>query len=98
MFSNSDIKGILDKAKETHNKDILKFCKAYIYSLYASVADEDDFHFWENLEVGERLSSNDLAELIVDGLYPKCVSGENFNLAVEIAEEEIEARKAIGDY
>lgn len=45
------------------------------------------------------LSSEDLAALIVDALVDgKCVKLENFDKAVEIAAEEITARKAMGDY
>lgn len=45
-----------------------------------------------------RLSSDHLAALIVDALIPKCLMKDSYNLAVEIATEEIEARKAMGDY
>jgi hypothetical protein len=46
----------------------------------------------------ETLDSKDLAELIVDGLCPSIIDVGEFDRAVEIAEEEINARKAVGDY
>ena len=46
-----------------------------------------------------RLTSNDLAELIADALVnAKLVQDDDFRRAVEIIEEEIDARKAVGDY
>lgn len=44
------------------------------------------------------LSSKGLAELVVDGLIPKVLDKAKFNEAVEIAEEEINVRKCMGDY
>ena len=45
------------------------------------------------------LSSKDLAALIVDALmYAGVVSNDDFKRAIEIATEEIEVRKAMGDY
>ncbi len=46
-----------------------------------------------------KITSNGLAELIVDALvYANLIKKEDFKLAVEIAEEEIDVRKAAGDY
>jgi hypothetical protein len=46
-----------------------------------------------------RLSSGDLAALIVDALCDAgLVKRDDFERAVEVAAEEIEARKAAGDY
>ena len=45
------------------------------------------------------LSSRELAELIVDALIDAgCVSTADSDRAVEVTEEEIEARKTVGDY
>jgi hypothetical protein len=45
------------------------------------------------------ISSNELAALIVDALVgAKLVAKENFEKAVAIAREEIDVRKAAGDY
>jgi hypothetical protein len=47
----------------------------------------------------ERLASNDLAALIVDALLrPGIVKREDVDRAIAIAAEEINARKALGDY
>lgn len=47
----------------------------------------------------ERLSTSALAELIVDALVDGgTVKEEDFDKAVEITVEEINARKAMGDY
>jgi hypothetical protein len=46
-----------------------------------------------------RRSSRDLAVLVVDALVDaEIVKKEDFDAAVEIAAEEIEVRKAMGDY
>ena len=46
-----------------------------------------------------RLSSDDLAALIVDALLrANVVAQENVARAMKIATEEIEVRKAVGDY
>jgi len=46
-----------------------------------------------------RLSSEDLAALIVDALeYAGIVAESEFEKAVTITAEEIDARKAVGDY
>ncbi len=48
---------------------------------------------------GERLTSNELAALIVDSLLrPGIVKAEHVDRAIEIATEEINVRKALGDY
>ena len=48
---------------------------------------------------GEKLTSNDLAGLIVDALFhPGIVKAEDIERAITIATEEIDARKAMGDY
>jgi hypothetical protein len=48
---------------------------------------------------GEPLTSEDLAALIVDALLRAgLVDGDKVPLAIEIATEEIDARKAVGDY
>ena len=49
-------------------------------------------------EQANRLSTDHLAGLIADALIPKCLKKENFDLAVEIITEEIDARKGMGDY
>jgi hypothetical protein len=47
----------------------------------------------------EKLSSEELAALIVDSLNrASIVSDKDFDRAMEIAIEEINVRKAIGDY
>jgi hypothetical protein len=47
----------------------------------------------------DRLGSDDLAALIVDALLQaNVVKQEHVQRAIKIATEEIEARKAIGDY
>jgi len=46
----------------------------------------------------DTLSSNDLAGLIVDALVPGLIDVGEFERAVEIIEEEINARKMLGDY
>jgi len=52
-----------------------------------------------NADSADRLSSEDLAALIVDALLQaKIVKQEDVQRAVEIATEEIEVRKALGDY
>lgn len=46
-----------------------------------------------------RLETKDLAELIIDALVDaNLVNSEDFDKAVEIASEEINVRKAMGDY
>jgi len=46
-----------------------------------------------------RLGSEELAELIVDALLRAAIlKQENVERAVKIAREEIDARKALGDY
>lgn len=45
-----------------------------------------------------QLGSNDLAGFLADALIPKCMKKKDFDLAVEILTEEIEVRKAMGDY
>jgi len=46
-----------------------------------------------------RLASKDLAALIVDALCDAgIVRKDDFNRAVEVTAEEIEVRKALGDY
>jgi|tagenome__1003787_1003787.scaffolds.fasta_scaffold6342668_2 hypothetical protein len=48
---------------------------------------------------GSLLSSKELAQLIIDALLHAELIEENcVEEAIEIAEEEIEARKAVGDY
>ncbi len=48
---------------------------------------------------GERLTSNELAALIIDALLrPGIVEAEDVDRAIEIATEEINVRKALGDY
>jgi len=52
-----------------------------------------------NAVSGDRLSSHDLASLIVDALlHASIVKQEDVQRAVEIAAEEIRVRKALGDY
>jgi len=47
----------------------------------------------------DRLNSEDLAALIIDALLQaKIVKQEDVRRAVEIAAEEIEVRKSLGDY
>ena len=53
----------------------------------------------KNADSIDRLSSDDLAALIVDALLQAAiVKQEDVKRAVEIAMEEIEVRKALGDY
>lgn len=65
----------------------------------AEVINRDILKYYKELYT-ERysLSSKDLAELVVDGLIPKVLDKDKFEEAVEIAEEEINARKAMNDY
>ena len=50
-------------------------------------------------ESGNRLSSEDLAELIVNSLFDaKIINKENWRQAIAIATQEINARKNVGDY
>ena len=53
----------------------------------------------ENIEGNRKLTSEDLAALIVDGLVDaKLIDEEKFDEAVKVATLEIEIRKAAGDY
>jgi hypothetical protein len=53
----------------------------------------------QDSESGDRLSSEDLAALIVDGLLRAGImQPENVQQAIKIAAEEIEVRKTLGDY
>jgi hypothetical protein len=48
---------------------------------------------------GNKLSSNDLAVLIVDALIDEnIISKEDLDKSIEIVIKEIEAREALGDY
>ena len=53
----------------------------------------------KTLETTAQLGSSDLAELIVDAMVDAgIVRGRDLRRAVEIATEEIDIRKALGDY
>jgi hypothetical protein len=53
----------------------------------------------DDTEPTDKLGSGDLAALIVDALLRAgIVREEDVKRAVEIAEEEIEVRKSLGDY
>ena len=48
---------------------------------------------------GKRITSENLAALIVDALITaKLIDKKHTDFAIAIAEEEIDARKALGDY
>ena len=52
-----------------------------------------------NADKTRRLSSRDLAALMIDALLrAKIVRKEDVERALDIATEEIDARKAVGDY
>lgn len=52
-----------------------------------------------SIEQSKRLSSADLAELIVDSLFDaKILRKEDWQQAISIATQEIDARKNVGDY
>ncbi len=52
-----------------------------------------------NSDDSKRLSSRDLAALVIDALLDaKIVRKEDVERALDIATEEIDARKAVGDY
>ncbi len=52
-----------------------------------------------NADDSKRLSSRDLAALVIDALLDaKIVRKEDVERALDIATEEIDARKAVGDY
>jgi hypothetical protein len=52
-----------------------------------------------NADKSGRLSSRDLAALVIDALlHAKIVRKEDVERALDIAAEEIDARKAVGDY
>ena len=47
----------------------------------------------------QKLSSNHLANMIVTSLaFAKIISDDDIERAIEVVEEEIDARKGIGDY
>lgn len=53
----------------------------------------------QHKEENNRLSTNSLANLIVDALVDaKIISKEDIDKSIEIVTNEIEARKALGDY
>jgi hypothetical protein len=53
----------------------------------------------ENPPEFERLTSRELAEHVIDALVvAKIVKSEDVAKALDLAEEEIEIRKALGDY
>jgi hypothetical protein len=57
------------------------------------------YHSGAEFVTDNRLSSEDLAHLIVDGLLTaKLIQDEDVDRAVGIVAEEIDARKAVGDY
>lgn len=52
-----------------------------------------------SIEQSNRLSSEDLAELIIDSLFDaKILCKEDWQKAIAIATQEIDARKNVGDY
>lgn len=52
-----------------------------------------------SLDSTNRLSSNELAELIVNSLFDvQIINQKNWQQAIAIATQEIEARKNVGDY
>jgi len=53
----------------------------------------------QNADSSGHLSSRDLAALVIDALlHAKIVRPEDVERALDIATEEIDARKAVGDY
>ena len=56
-------------------------------------------HDKRSTEDSGRLSSHDLAALVIDALLrAKLLRKEDVGRALDIATEEIDARKAVGDY